>query len=79
MSLLILTGVLLVALPQLASTASPAEQFLPTPIAPEPYPFSGRYPAVVYLDSQAESRNALPAEDRLRRAANRGWQANESR
>ena len=27
---------------------------LPTPVAPEPYPFSDRYPALIYLDSRAD-------------------------
>lgn len=46
-----LTFTLLVILPGLVSSASIGEQFLPTPVAPEPYPFSDRYPAVIYLDS----------------------------
>ena len=53
LSLLLLATLLLVALPQMASSANPVGQFLPTPVAPEPYPFSDRYPAVVYLDSLA--------------------------
>jgi carboxypeptidase D len=45
-------GMVLISLQALTSSAAPAgDLILPTPVTPEPYPFSGRYPAVIYLDS----------------------------
>jgi carboxypeptidase D len=43
--------ILLLLLPGISTAASTPSQFLPAPVTPEPYPFSDRYPAVIYLDS----------------------------
>lgn len=53
-SLILLTSLLWAALPGTASNVRQAEVIPPTPVAPEPYPFSERYPAVVYLEDMED-------------------------
>lgn len=51
---LILLALLLAVAFRPASSTSQAASLLPTPVAPEPYPYSNRYPAVVYLASEQD-------------------------
>lgn len=60
--ILILTGIIGFTLPALASNAPSPLDLIPTPVAPEPYPFSDRYPAVVYL-ATLDSFEALRSQD----------------
>ena len=50
-SCVLFIGILLILLPRHDSSANISNQLLPPPVAPEPYPLSGRYPAIIYIDS----------------------------
>ena len=52
LSALLIMGLLLAFIPSLVSASRQADNPLPTPIAPEPYPNSDIYPAEVYLATQ---------------------------